>query len=417
MKNHFLFFLIILFFAEVQSQSLLKEIENKDIIKGTNQLFFPTNNRLPLFFKKMDRLIFEGEGKINILHIGGSHVQAGVFSHAIYHNLLSVFPHITGGLGIVFPFSAAKTNNPYAFTTTYDGKWLSLRNVNREIPYPLGLSGMLIVSQDEDAKIGIAARTNGNTCFELNSIRLLGYCDSGYVKPLLSTDSDTIEGVYDSISKSYLFTLEKYVDNFCVSFEKINDTLWEPFYVRGFIVENPFSGITYHAVGVNGASVPSYLKCEYFENDLSFIKPDLCVFAIGINDASGDAFDTVVFKKNYDALIQRIYSVSPDCEFIFITNNDSYKRHRKRYYNNTNGLLAKEAFYQLAEKYNAGVWDLFSLMGGLQSMKQWEEEGLSQRDKVHFTSKGYRLVGDLFYNALITEYIHYLKEYSKRYGN
>ncbi|HPX59697.1 MAG TPA: hypothetical protein PLL02_04620, partial [Bacteroidales bacterium] len=91
MKNHFLFFLIILFFAEVQSQSLLKEIENKDIIKGTNQLFFPTNNRLPLFFKKMDRLIFEGEGKINILHIGGSHVQAGVFSHAIYHNLLSVF--------------------------------------------------------------------------------------------------------------------------------------------------------------------------------------------------------------------------------------------------------------------------------------------------------------------------------------
>lgn len=71
----------------------------------------------------------------------------------------------------------------------------------------------------------------------------------------------------------------------------------EPFYVRGFIVENPFSGITYHAVGVNGASVPSYLKCEYFENDLSFIKPDLCVFAIGINDASGDAFDTVVFKK------------------------------------------------------------------------------------------------------------------------
>ena len=79
--------------------------------------------------------------------------------------------------------------------------------------------------------------------------------------------------------------------------------------------------------------------------------------------------------------------------------------------------MAKEAFYQLAEKYNAGVWDLFSLMGGLQSMKQWEEEGLSQRDKVHFTSKGYRLVGDLFYNALITEYIHYLKEYSKRYGN
>ncbi len=415
MKNCFFCFLMLLFFVEIQSQSLLKKIENQEIINNNNQLIFPTNNRLPLFFEKMDQLIFEGEGKINIMHIGGSHVQAGVFTHTIANNLLSIYPYIVGGLGVVFPFAAAKTNNPYSFLTTYDGKWQIVRNVNKDIPYPLGLSGMLIISENEDAKIGITARNNDSVSFELNSIRLLGYCDSGYIKPLLHIDLDTIEGVYDSVYKSYLFTIEQYVDHFYITFEKINDTLWEPFYVRGLIIDNQFSGITYHAVGVNGASVPSYLKCEYFEKDLNFVNPDLCVFAIGINDASGNLFDTVVFKRNYDALIQRIRSVSPSCEFIFITNNDSYKRYKKRYYNNTNGLLAKEAFYQLAEKYNAGVWDLFTLMGGLESMKKWEDEGLAQRDKIHFTTKGYKLLGNLFFNALITEYIHHLEEYSKQY--
>ncbi len=116
-------------------------------------------------------------------------------------------------------------------------------------------------------------------------------------------------------------------------------------------------------------------------------------------------------------LIAKIKKVSPSCEFIFITNNDSYKRYKRRYYNNTNGLLAKEAFYQLAEKYNAGIWDLFTIMGGLTSMKKWEEKNLAQRDKIHFTVKGYQLLGDLFYNALMKEYMNHLQNKSHKYGN
>jgi lysophospholipase L1-like esterase len=48
-------------------------------------------------------------------------------------------------------------------------------------------------------------------------------------------------------------------------------------------------------------------------------------------------------------------------------------------------------------------------MGGLNSMKIWESKGLAQKDKIHFTPQGYSLIGDLFYNAFIAEYINYLK--------
>ena len=409
--KHFCFFIIaLLFIPKGNTQSIFNESDSSFMLFENNIIQFFNKNSLPRFYEKLDRLIFEGEGNINIIHIGGSHVQAGVFTQTIRNNLLSIYPHINSGLGIVFPFSIAKTNNPCNYKTSYTGKWSYYRNVNKDVVYPIGLNGMLVVSQDREATFSISIRKNDSLHFDFNSIRLLGYCDSSRVKPLIHTQYETVEGEYDSLSKSYLFSLCEYVDSFSVSFTNIIDSLWEPFYVRGLLLDNQLPGITYHSVGVNGASVPSYLKCEYFEKDLSFIKPDLCVFAIGINDASGDSFDTTLFMQNYDSLIRRIRSVAPDCEFVFITNNDSYQRHKRRYYNNKNGLLAQQAFYRLAEKYNAGVWDLFALMGGLRSMKKWEQNGLAQRDKVHFTVEGYRLLGNRFYNALISDYINYLKK-------
>ena len=58
----------------------------------------------------------------------------------------------------------------------------------------------------------------------------------------------------------------------------------------------------------------------------------------------------------------------------------------------------------LAEKHDGLFWDLCSIMGGLESMKKWEEEGLSQKDKVHFTKRGYNLVGNLFFDAFLRAY-------------
>ena len=59
-------------------------------------------------------------------------------------------------------------------------------------------------------------------------------------------------------------------------------------------------------------------------------------------------------------------------------------------------------------EYEAAVWDQFDIMGGLRSMQKWQNEGLAQRDKVHFTKDGYILIGDLLFNALIERYIEHI---------
>jgi lysophospholipase L1-like esterase len=219
-------------------------------------------------------------------------------------------------------------------------------------------------------------------------------------------DSTFISAEFDSISKTYLFSLPETADSFTIRFLQ-EDSVSHTFILNGFIPEKDEEGIVYHAIGVNGASVGSYLSTEHFEDELPLISPDLVIFGIGVNDASGRDFSEDTFIANYNSLIRKIEHVSPNCAFIFITNNDSFRKiSRRKYAVNRNGLIAQKAFYQLAKQHNGGVWDQFAVMGGLGSMQRWEKAGLATVDKVHFTRTGYVLIGNLFYNALINYYLH-----------
>ena len=134
------------------------------------------------------------------------------------------------------------------------------------------------------------------------------------------------------------------------------------------------------------------------------------IFGIGINDAAADSFTKEKFISDYSMLLDTILDINPKCAFLFVTNNDSYKKvSRKKYEVNPNGLLAEEAFMELGKKHNAAVWDFFDIMGGLRSMQDWQEEGIAQKDKVHFTNTGYCLIGDLLFNALMDRYMEHLK--------
>ena len=104
-------------------------------------------------------------------------------------------------------------------------------------------------------------------------------------------------------------------------------------------------------------------------------------------------------------LVEQVRSVNPSCAFVFITNNDSFRRKGKgrkaRRTVNPNGALARDVFYRLAAATDGAVWDQFEIMGGLKSMDRWHKAKLAQRDHVHFTPAGYALLGDLLYNALV----------------
>ena len=399
-----------------QMQPLTKDVPEYPFAHfERNRILSPGDSlRMERFFHKLDSVLFLGDGNVNIMHIGGSHVQAGIFTQQFRDNLLSIGIDLIGGQNFIFPFTAGKTNNPSYYMVKYTGTWDYCRNaVKTENDKRMGLAGAAITTTDSIASISIITRerypSDMPPTFDFDKVTILGFSETGNRKPVVSYDSTIIQA--DPNLPFYTFNLPSCTDSICILFDSVPGE----FTITGILLESEKTGINVHGIGVNGASVPSYLRCEDFERDLALIKPDLIIFGIGINDASEKDFDKWIFKQNYKELINTIQRVTPDCAMLFMTNNDSFKRIKKNKYQvNENGLVARQAFMEMAKKYNAAVWDQFDVMGGLNSMKEWEDAGLAKKDKVHFTNEGYRLLGDLLYNALIDRYIEHIKSTAKR---
>ena len=376
-----------------------------------NKLHFDTSSAsMNTFFQKWQRMIDSRQGNINIVHIGGSHVQAGTMSNTIRTNLMHAYPSFVAGRGMIFPYSAAaRCNNPRDYIVHCPQKVTLTRNIYKDHTYPLGLCGIAVTAADSLTEVQIVMN-EPTVDYSTNRIVILGHSDQQVV-PLLSFDGREIYPSYVAKSSDrYVFNLSTSVDSFAVI---IPCKQGESFTLTGIHLSNRRPGFSFHSIGVNGAAVPDYLRCQNFTRDLRMLHPDMVVFGIGINDANVTDFDTAAFRSNYLTLVDSIRSINPDCAFVFITNNDSFRavkrgrRKRTHYEVNRNGSLAREVFYRLAHDTDGAVWDQFEIMGGLKSMEKWYKNKLAQKDRVHFTATGYQLVGDLFSDALFNAYRQY----------
>lgn len=383
-------------------------------------LRFPGDSlALEPFHEQLDRLLLDGEGTVQILHIGASHVQGGAFSNRLREHFLNLSPSPNAGRGLLFPYRAVKTNNPSNYKVEYRGEWSITRNVYRHHDVPLGLSGIAGTTNDSSACIGI--RLNGDPLFrcDFDCLRMIGNLRTDNYVPFILPDytgfnpdsafASRIYATYDEPTQCWTFRLDRPAESFLLAFERRDNDDTRPFSftLNGFLTDNGRDGITYHAVGVNGASVNSYLRCQLFERDLPLIHPDLIIFGIGINDASDSDFTPELFFNRYDSLLVCMRQQFPDSRFVFITNNDTYNRKSG---SNPNNAAAREVFVRLARRYDAALWDVYGLMGGKESSLVWEKAGLMKADHVHFTQKGYELLGDLLFNALMDDYRRHLRK-------
>ena len=168
-----------------------------------NQILYPGDSlAMERFFQKMDSVVFFGEGNVSIMHIGGSHVQAGVFTQQFRDNLLSINPDLIGGQNFVFPFTAGGTNNPSHYIVRSTGSWTYSRNaVRKETDKRMGLAGAAITTTDSLATVSIMTREKNPTDltpdFDFNKVTVIGFSETENVVPVVSYDRTVIPGLYD----------------------------------------------------------------------------------------------------------------------------------------------------------------------------------------------------------------------------
>ncbi|MCQ2256177.1 MAG: GDSL-type esterase/lipase family protein [Bacteroidaceae bacterium] len=370
-----------------------------------DSLAFPagiSDDFFTLFWKLSD--IKDGmDVKVNIMHIGGSHVQADIFSNRVRTNFSRNYAPATGSRGCLFPFATLKTNAPSTYRLRTTGTWQGARNISNKENFPLGIMGAAIKTSDPSATVSLQLNTGRDDVFyDFSKITILGSASSLDIIPVVECNGVEYTTEPDYTFSSYSCTIPYPSTSCTIRFKGLS--YGNSFLLRGVIPESNKPGITYTAAGVNGASVPKWLGCTAFLDELKVQTPDLVIFAIGINDASSLGFKPEVFKERYRQLIYRFKEANPGCCFIFITNNDCYLNlSSSGKYINPNTEEVRKAFFELAEETQGAVFDVYEIMGGKGSSNKWVREGLMNSDHVHFLRPGYNMLGDMLFNAINNE--------------
>jgi lysophospholipase L1-like esterase len=408
----FLFFLILVFILAVGARTA------KELLPVTEKFYAcvnydknyidpATESSLSVFFKKLDKHLLKREGKINIVHIGDSHVQADYFCHSTRLLLQKTFGN--GGRGFIFPHKLAKTNNAYSVGITGTGIFYNNKSISWADRGTYGLTGVTLTTYDSLAEILIAPNKLGNFNYEFNKIKLF-YEDKESNFGVKWSDGGTKPLTYDEIAdgngQSVIY-LQKAVDSIWMKFDK-SYFMQTEFKLHGMSLENQYPGILYHGVGLNGAYAKSYLRNQFFNSELKALNADLVIISLGTNDGymPKSKFCSNCFKESYRALLQKIKIAAPNASILITTPGDNFIKAK---YHNGNVQPIVEAMYELAAEFDAAIWDFNKIMGGDYSMRAWQSYGLAQRDLVHYTEEGYNLMGTLLYEAI-------MKSYEKRFN-
>ena len=365
-------------------------------------------------YRNMLKMVHEKDRKLNFYHLGGSHLQADIYTHDIRTNLQTYWPNVPGERGFLFPFDLAKSNNPSNYEFSSSNSWKSFRSVGKEVcELNYGLLGAIVSCND--SIIDLHFRYD-KTDVKPGFSRIRIFHNKGEF-PYSFNFNELQACVVDQRDNPDIGYTDIFFDSCVDSFDlKMSRIINRPFdmQISGIQLTNQQPGISYTAIGVNGAALYTYLECGNFEEQLSQSEPDFFAFSVGTNDANVpfDKFDPLIYKANLEKMIQIVLRANKNCAILLTVPNDSYylKKHL-----NKNIERQREVIKELAIQYQCPVWDLYGIMGELGSSKTWQDADLMKPDKVHFTAVGYHLKGDLYFDAFMKwlEQMDYQKLKSK----
>lgn len=149
---------------------------------------FANQPLLSPIFEKLLNLEKIKKGKINIVHIGDSHIQADIFTNTIRMALQEKFGN--GGLGFTFPYNLVRTNGTYYVKYVCNASWESLRNVSPVADVGVGLSGIALYTSSQDFMLQLSAREE----YKFNHIKIIYPDETAHYKMSVTADALEVSG-------------------------------------------------------------------------------------------------------------------------------------------------------------------------------------------------------------------------------
>jgi len=172
------------------------------------------------------------------------------------------------------------------------------------------------------------------------------------------------------------------------------------------------AGVTYEALGINGAEASLMLKWDepMLATYLQRRDPGMIVLSYGTNEASDPNWrSSADYQAMFRSLLERLRRASPTASILVLGPGDRWAQSRGKWHEvaGIDGIIAAQR--TACREAGCAFWDTRQRMGGEGAMRDWITAGLGQGDHVHFTAAGYRRLAAALFEDLIGRYETYKK--------
>lgn len=186
----------------------------------------------------------------------------------------------------------------------------------------------------------------------------------------------------------------------------------DPVRLFGFVTEQP-AGVTYEAIGLNGAEAGLILKWnEALAQDLMSQRDvSLIVLAYGTNEASDGNWSEESYAAMFRTLIDRLRKQAPHAAILVLGPADRELRAGRRRnaswvpYVGIDRIIAAQR--KVCREMGCAYWDERARMGGFGTMREWVTVGWGQPDHTHFTGEGYNELAAALFSDIVQQYNSY----------
>lgn len=338
---------------------------------------------------------------LTIVHIGDSHIQAD-FSTGKTRALMQA-EYGNAGRGLIVPLKLAGTNEPRDYIIKSTSKWHGSKLLKQNENAAPGFTGVGISPVCDSTSLTIATLSRTGNADPFNRLKIY-HSGTLFIDSVSSQDSPiAFSATYtDSVTT---VTLPQLLTEVSLALTTGCGTS-----ISGIVLSNgKNSGVLYHAIGNNGATYHCYNMLPAAARKMGDINPDLIIVSLGANEAFGKQTDDEIYRS-IDTFVTNIRQSYPASDILLTTPMECQKstrvrrkgkKHSRRTYTVNERILAvRNIIARYGDEHGIPVYDWYEIAGGTGASRQWVNDGLMAKDRIHHSYKGYRLHGALLYDAL-----------------
>lgn len=369
-----------------------------ELVNDSLNVVVDRDGALHPFLEKLAALREGESGVVNILHIGDSHVQAGFWDDRMREHFFRDFGN--AGRGLVLPHRLTGTNEPRDYYIRTGVGHEGHRTTSNQSGGKLGFTGTGVVFTGgaPDVEIWHKGGFDAVTVHHHPAAPFLAPPDS------LLLDMQCVMG---DTQYSTTYYLDRTVDTLRME-ALFAPADYVPLYY-GFTLHGGPSGVMYHAVGANSAAFEHFERQTTIpDGGASVVLPDLIIVSLGTNNCFGRNYRSGALRLVVERFFGAMAENYPGIPVLVTTPRESCNLSGGRRVPNPNIEDAAAVIRESAEEAGFAYWDLYNAAGGRGIAETWYGMKLPGRDRIHLTESGYRLVGDMLYDALIKYYNSYI---------